>query len=113
MTNATFVTIGRNVGSAPLNDLRWSLFQDDVKECVTVIFGPADIESVHIGTGEWEGVPEESAIVSFIHFEFDPVDIVNHLQWLKDALSEVALRFGQDTIALSVGASELVPKMGA
>lgn len=105
------VNIGRNVGTAPLDDDNWQWFRDTVVDtiCSAVrmlndvprVELEAQIEQ-HRGLGQWgELDPEESCHIS-LYTELD-VD----LDFLRENLGYVKRMFDQDAIALIVG-SELI-----
>ena len=57
---------------------------------------------VHYGKGTWEGVPEDSAMISVRSHA-----PITHLHSLRRELGELADKYGQDAIALTIGTSEL------
>lgn len=67
----------------------------------------------HFGTGEWEGVEEESCHISAYHphplwlRRLNPFWARN-MRSLKRNLAHVAFKYGQEAIAVTVGNSELV-----
>jgi hypothetical protein len=63
---------------------------------------------VHTGAGSWEGVPEESAVVTL----YTDGDLVDLEPVLFDFAAEMAWRWGQDAVAVVVGGvSTLVPAL--
>ena len=98
MTTAT-VSIGRNVGDKPLSPDRWLAFKYAVRQCL------GEDATVHVdgatSLGEWQGMSEESATwVADITPERASV--------LGRHLAKVALEYGQDAIALTLGETRLV-----
>lgn len=110
-TEAQYVqlNVGRNVGDTPMGDARWV---DLVHECKVAIANGAlgmdagaalDAVQVHMGTGHWGDVVEDSAYISL--FDAGWIDV----SAVRRVLPLIAYRYGQDAIALIVG-SELVAK---
>lgn len=98
MTTAT-ISIGRNVGDKPLSADRWLAFRYAIRQ------GLGDDATVYVdgatSVGEWQGVSEESATwVADITPERASV--------LSGHLAKVALDYGQDAIALTLGETRLV-----
>lgn len=98
MTTAT-ISIGRNVGDKPLSADRWLAFRYAVKNEL------GEGATVHVdgalSVGEWQGVSEEAATwVADITPERASV--------LGRHLAKVALEYGQDAIALTLGETRLV-----
>lgn len=96
---------GMNLDPRMSDDL-WAEFQNDVvsifRQNAEHSNAGEDLPSfqVHLGMGEWDGVVEESAHIS-IYWEhgFD-------LDMIRQALTALAVDYGQDNIAFIVG-SEL------
>lgn len=104
------VNIGRNfehstLGTVPMVSDKWREFQEQVVYILLQLrehtdMGEPSVE-IHLGVGEWDGVPEESAKISvYNEGGFDLVQVKNELR-------DLAKQFGQNTIALIVG-SELI-----
>lgn len=99
MSNTLTVTIGRNL---PKEDNRamsrrdWARFQDEIERVVQVHTGRDGSNTVHYGTGIWDGVPEESAILTWFSIELDDLSHARIVSWL----GQVARAFGQDSIAV-------------
>jgi len=97
------VNIGRNIGSAPMDDGMWDRFITAVSDAVWRATDDRATENpeVHKGVGTWNGVREESAHVSIL------ADIV-YAHAIKRDLKELRDRYMQDHIALIITQSELV-----
>src|SRR3954471_13809581 len=54
------VSVGRNVGTVPMSGDDWTTLIDRCRDALNVTVGIPD--TVHYGTGVWDGIPEESAI---------------------------------------------------
>jgi len=104
-------TIGRNVKDwgAPMHDALWETFQDRVSEIMAGHVQEDDFLEIHRGTGEWEGVPEDSAMITVLRNE--PLD-EHDLHTLRYQLRLEATSFGQEAIALTIGQSELLKRVG-
>ena len=94
------VSIGRNVGNAPLSDDDWRAFKADVLNALSATVGKSDAEFT--GHGSWEGVSEESEL--FLTYEPN----LNNKEYLERWLSDIAKDFGQDAIAVTVGSVDFV-----
>jgi hypothetical protein len=125
--------IGRNVAerdgsTRAMNDTAWLNFQNDVKEEVMMsllaagLGGLVSLSSfqVHTGTGEWNGVKEESAHVS-VYFDHDGRTYDGTMgSWLdrrpdvrkalEVKLAYLAFQYGQDAIAFMVTDSHLATR---
>lgn len=114
MTNftAVHITIGRGTydeDQKPMSDREWGSFinmvMGDLAETMSNLGIPESPIEVHTGEGQYQTIVEESAKVS-TYFEggapitFDVI-LTNHLK-------KTALVYGQDSIALTIGASTLV-----
>ena len=107
MTKVLHVTIGRNVNGKPMSDDEWTMF---VRMVGTGVFMSQDIaenakptlEETHYGMGEWNGISEESAIISLI------TDNPLNEKMLKDWLIHMKHEFHQDAIAYQYAESELI-----
>jgi hypothetical protein len=98
MTTVT-VSIGRNVGDEPLSPDRWLAFKYAVRsglgeDATVYVDGAASI-------GQWQGVSEESATWVADIEETRAALLSRHL-------AKVALEYGQDAIALTLGETRLV-----
>lgn len=95
------VTIGRNVGSEPMTPQAWSLFQTMVTDHLSALLRPEQAFTYY-GTGEWEGVTEESAAIVLVGVRYTSrVDDVDRV------LSGIAGTFEQDAIGWSHGPGRL------
>ena len=96
---ATTVSFGRNTaGGEQLPDKMWEAFTLGVGDAVA-----DECEEVYFvgqGGGQYQGVPE----VAFTIVASDPDDRLR----LAEKLKVLARRFGQESIALTVGPTELV-----
>ena len=110
-------TIGRNVPDmhdqrddvtgeriqAPMSDAQWHQFVEDVvADMLSAV--PSDICELHLGTGVWDDVEEESAKITLRRSAEASPEMLSELRRL---LSENARKYGQDAIALTIGTSEL------
>lgn len=107
------LNIGRNMGAEPMDSTLWLAFIQQASHALAHAAGEhrmADAErwqarikevQVHSGTGDWDGVPEDSAHVSL--FAPDGIDVDK----LRELAAILAAHYGQEAIALIVG-SELV-----
>ena len=98
------VTIGRNVGTTPMSDVRWATFEDEVSEYLSSGMQSDDTLEIHRGRGIWDGVEEESTKITLLTNSTLPYGTIG----LREFLSDLARRYDQDAIALTVGESELV-----
>lgn len=104
------VNIGRNfehstLGTVPMVSDVWREFQERVVYILLQLrehtdMGEPTVE-IHLGTGVWDGVPEESAKISVYHeggFDLDSI---------REQLFRLKKEYSQDSIALIIG-SELI-----
>lgn len=106
------VNIGRNVGPAPMSDDSWSRFKSEVKAVIIwSTWGGEDNPDVidvfsaiqvHEGLGEWDGIPEVSAHISY----FSEVGV--NYRRLRDGIAVLRDKYMQDSIALVGPGSELI-----
>jgi hypothetical protein len=99
--NIVTVTIGRNVGLEPMVSPKWDAFCREVGEALRVTVGRPDF-TVRGPGGAWQGDPEDSCVFTVI--DPDVSAVIN----LRRRLRFLALDYGQECIALTVGHSELV-----
>lgn len=117
------VTIGRNVPvtdptlpqyddvtgvrlTEPMPNARWADFIESVKrDVIEALDGNRyGVIEVSEGMGEWGGVTEPNATITYRReHDFDDVELAH----LRRYLSENARHFDQDAIALTIGISEL------
>jgi hypothetical protein len=91
------IAIGRGVGEAEMEHLKWHFFISDLTGLVKKLGGRIHTEA-H-GTGYWEGQIEDSYIINFAGAD---------LRALAAALPHLAHEYEQACIALIVGTCELV-----
>lgn len=97
------VAIGRNVGDDPLPDSLWTNFQNAIWGTLLahVVSGDPRVE-IHHGSGTFEGVTEESAVLSLIGATaFDEDGFLF-------AVRRIAKVFGQKAVAVTFGWTTLV-----
>jgi len=103
---AIIVTIGRNVGTAPMSDTRWAEFIEDVRGTLcqnTFERQRAQLNTTE-GMGEWDGIPEPNAQVTVLlrsQISDESKDL------LRRDLSELARLYEQEAIAVMFATSEL------
>jgi hypothetical protein len=104
MSNITAtVSIGRgaHAAQAPLDDLDWASFRDLVAALLTETVGGVLHVDDASSTGEWNGEPEDSA--TFV------AEIPQHsLAVVRAGLRVLAVTYGQEAIALTLGHTEFV-----
>jgi hypothetical protein len=104
MSNITAtISIGRGAHAAqqPLDDADWASFRRQVRLLVTdTVDGVLHVNGA-LSTGEWDGVPEDSA--TFV------AEIPSHtVGVLRAGLRFLAVTYGQEAIALTLGHTEFV-----
>lgn len=92
------ISIGRNVGDKPMSEADWEAFLHAVIVDVSVTSLIGSPDSIHYGTGTWDGFREESAILSWFSIDTGDVNLENMLA----RLTVTADTFGQDAIAVSL-----------
>lgn len=97
------ITIGRNIGTAPMPAEQWAQFVEDATADLLAAV-PSDIVETHYGTGEWDGITEESCKITVLRHA-EPTDAM--LDELRRYMSENARLYDQDAIAITIGKSEL------
>jgi len=106
--NFAQISIGRNVGSEPMDSFDWALFRNSVRGIADLFKGTSTmIIEVEGKGGEWLGVPEETRVFMIINPLIRSQEIVDHV---KECLSSIAQEFEQDAIALVFGTSTLVER---
>ena len=90
------ICLGRNIGTEPMDDLRWQFFVDDVLALVGKHGG--EVFTVAYGGGSWDGVSEESAVIVF----------GGAAEGFAAELSILASSYEQEAIGLLEGTSSLV-----
>ena len=92
-STTVYVSIGRNVGDAPMADTTWLSFQLDVEG---VLYNAGlDVVTRANGSGVYDGVAEDCHVVTAIGAEVDQAK-------LAQQLSATAAMYLQETIAYSV-----------
>ena len=87
---------------APMSDVQWATFEDEVQELLSRATDGA-IET-HRGVGVWGGVVEESTKVTLL--VDNPLNV--NVGYIRVNLADLARKYQQDAIALTIGESELV-----
>lgn len=93
------VTIGRNVGSEPMDDARWRAARHAV--AVAVSDDAAPIVFAGVGLGVWEGSREDAYTI--VGSGRDRVS-----RRLRERLGAIAAEYGQDAIAVTAAPVEFV-----
>ena len=94
------ISIGRNVKDTPLPDAQWQRFIFEVQSAIDLAGGT--IYATAYGRGEWQGVSEDNAVVTFGDVPEHVIpELRLHLGWLAEDHS-------QDAIALLTGESVLI-----
>lgn len=101
-THTLSITIGRNAPHddtvAPMSRRDWARFQDDTIYAVrTAAYLDREPDTIHYGQGIWEGIPEESAILSWFNV---PEPTAMEAGRLTAWLEQTARAFQQDSIAI-------------
>jgi hypothetical protein len=102
------LNIGRNEGDTPMSDDRWAAFQRDAVRALALCAGGVDLSiervaeleamvQTHLGLGEWDGVPEDSAHLSV--YSERGVDVKR----LTGMAEYLASKYGQDSVAVVAG----------
>lgn len=100
MMSTVTISIGRNVGEAPMSAREWRKFRGRIGRLVEDVAEEVYVTDAKC-VGSWEGIPEESRTwVALIgkHSEVYVLDIVTILAGM----------FGQDVIAVTFGETHLV-----
>ena len=101
------VSIGRNVGVLPMSDVDWQELRTTVRDHLSALLKPSDVFGWFDGHGVWDGVPEESAVLTMI------VGYTTRHAHVDSTLVALAERFGQDAIAFSYGPGNLARSRAA
>lgn len=89
---------------------RWNAFVAAVRQ--TVGLATSDLWAVAPHRNHWNAVPEDSFVI------YGPLDVTSEagakagLRLLRARLANLATQYGQETIGLSVGESELIESYG-
>ena len=119
--NLTEVRIGRNIKNEPMAKGRWVRFQDDIVASLRFFAGTVEADEfwteVHHGSGTWDGVEEESAVVTLYWSEHGLNDadalVRIALADLENDASIFATRYEQDAIAVVHGGRSTLVKAKA
>ena len=96
---ALVVSIGRNIGTAPMGQVQWLQFQADTLQAFRA-HTPA-IYFAGSGMGDYEGEGEESFTLIGREVDF------NTGQALKQTLRSLAIKYEQEAIAMTNSGTEL------
>lgn len=102
-TVTVVVSIGRGAHAAqePLSDVQWSEFRRNVGVLLSDTVGGTVHVHDALSAGEWDGVPEDSA--TFV------AAVPQHsLAVVRAGLRFLAVSYGQEAIALTIGHTEFV-----
>lgn len=94
------VSIGRNIGNSPMSQAMWEGFTSSVLR--NIRSNTSAIYFVGFGTGIYEGATEES----FTVVSSNPTE--SALCAIRVSLSLLAHAFKQDSVALTVGETQIV-----
>lgn len=100
MSASLVLSIGRNIGSAPMAQEKWEAFTRSAHRAITEHCGA--LYFAGYGTGFYEGMSEESFTLTAA------APSGSSLRSLVLALRALAREFEQDSVALTVGETELV-----
>jgi hypothetical protein len=84
-----------------MSDASWATFVADVADHVGALIIPQATFGPFYGSGEWEGVTEESAVLSFI------VGYTVRIEDLESVLANLCDLYSQDAIAWTSGPGNL------
>ena len=98
-TTAT-VSIGRNVGAAPMSGDAWTRFQADIRLALTECGAEIYVDAAR-SVGEWEGILEDSC--TFVASV--PLENLAHLDTDLAYLTRV---YRQDAIAVTLGQTQFI-----
>jgi len=106
LINAVTVSIGRNVGTVPMSALLWESYKIATRNIMNLALQrPVDFVVDGQG-GEWEGTPEESAILTTL--AGDDGFNADQVNGLRQMLKWLLRDYHQDAVAVHVGNSALV-----
>lgn len=105
------IGFGRRIGKGDnLSARAWREFQADVARFVSSLRG-ATVYSRTEGEGVYDGNREDCATVVFgVDCDKDTLSVVI-LPYLRGGLGELARRYRQDSIALTIGKTEFIGKI--
>ena len=95
------VSIGRNIGNEPMSRKDWLAFVNDASDAIRA---QGESPEFHFGTGIWDGISEESVHLTVYRDEITET----YLYGVKNRLSILASKYGQDAIALTISEPILV-----
>lgn len=100
------ITIGRNIGTEPMDEIRWRAFKLHVMLMAMNTMPDTDrMLFTFTGENEWNGITEESFMVQAVGTFKHPAEITGAR--LEEALAFPAYWWEQDAIAFSIGKSAL------
>lgn len=112
--NITEIRIGRNIGNVPMPAVDWQRFIDEARTDLVDFAKDIQAENywteVHTGTGTFEGISEDSAIITLYWDNGNPTPArVEHAHnQLTDHLIWLAAWYHQKAVAAVHGTSTLV-----
>lgn len=96
------LSLGRNIGDQPMSDRDWRRFLNDAADTIR---NQGETPELHLGSGVWGGVREESARITVYR---DEAPTETYRAHLRAFLPVIAARYGQDAIGLVIAESELI-----
>ena len=99
-TTTATVSIGRNVGAAPMSGDAWMRFQADIRLALTECGADIYVDAAR-SVGEWQGIIEDSC--TFVASV--PIENLAHLDTDLAYLTRV---YRQDAIAVTLGTTQFV-----
>lgn len=101
-----YVALGRNVGDVPMSDNDWDAFRLDVANEIYYNETHTDPDTVAFGGSRYGSMIEDTCVL--VWFDFTEQFSVE----TRDALTKVAVRYGQECIAYSVSETQYVQGVG-
>lgn len=96
------VAIGRNIGTEPMGDVSWFAFQRAISAALLAYANNGARVETHHGIGTYDGITEESAILSLIGAtRFDDAEFLIRAR-------QIARLYDQKAIAVTFGWTSLV-----
>jgi hypothetical protein len=95
------VTIGRNVGSEPMEQSQWNDFVWETRTVCESVSPELWANAAH--RNSWNGISEDSFILYGPLVDNDDSTV----EFLRNRLDTLATKYRQDAIGLSIGESEL------
>lgn len=100
------ITIGRNIGTEPMDEIRWRAFKLHIVAMAMNTMPDTDrLLFSFTGQNEWNGIAEESFMVQVVGTFNHPADVTSAR--LEETLGFPAYWWEQDAIAFSIGKSTL------